>query len=90
MTYTHRHPDYVYRTPDDDMRFRIFARHPPGGPKMWDYDVYYRHKPDANYTTGTEIGEYFRRKKDAKADIVQTNGPIVSINPEETVTDGWD
>lgn len=71
-----KHADSVYRTDDDNYRFRVFRREAGG----WDYDIYNRldNKID---TWSDGAADVFNTKQAALRDIKRIHGDITSIDP---------
>lgn len=79
--------DYIYRDKGDQVRFKIFKRYNDHFGTEWDYDVFVKRGDIETYSD--IAGDYFRTKKEAKADIECVFGEIVSLGSIETVTEGW-
>lgn len=81
--------DYCYRNADDTVRIKVFNRGSMGGSsKAWDYDVFL--KSGGSATFSTEASDVFFTKRDALAWATKKYGRLCSINPGNTVTNGWD
>jgi hypothetical protein len=55
----------------------------------WDIDIWTKENGIEVMTFSTEYGDYCYSKKGALAWIKENYGEIKSINPKDTVTNGW-
>ena len=76
--------DYVYKNKGDTIRIRIFKK----DLNNWDFDIFKKGVSEV-ITCGVEGATSFDTKRTAKAEAVALLGSLYSINPENTVTEGW-
>ena len=89
--------EYIYKNETDTIRIRIMKRIDDGdwnregtGRLMgWDFDLFQKDVEDV-YTFSSDCGDYFNKKSDCKGYLVERFGKLISINPKETVTEGWE
>ena len=82
--------EYIYKNSSDTVRVKIFQTY--NRFNEWDADIFKR-SPDGNHDVDTYsqmVGDYFFLKKDAKEDLTEAYGKLTSINPVDTVTEGWE
>ena len=90
-----KHPDYTYRNADDSARARIWARLDTEIESRirrwkveWDVDIFYRDgRP--TLTSGSDEGELFSSKREAKEWAISQIGPIRPFNPGDRMDNGW-
>ena len=83
---------YVYKNSNDTIRISIHdVEHEDGRKREWNVDVWTLNADGTSTVTtyAEESGDLFPTRKAAKETYTQTYGPLTSINPQETVTNGW-
>ena len=79
---------YIYKNKQDTARFNIFQQS-----GEWNLDVWTKsdtaHSGAEVWTYGAELGALFRTRREAKEWLVSNHGELISINPSNTVTNGW-
>lgn len=85
--------DYIYRNSDDTVRVSLATRAYRGAEEVaanreWDADIFYREP--YHVETYSECGDVFYSKAQAKEWLTSKFGKLTSIQPENTVTEGWE
>ena len=81
---------FVFKNVGDTVRFNIHKRETEE--LEWDVDIWTKNEGGRTTTVSSVVsdeGEWFPLKRDAKAEMVRRFGKLISINPKETVTEGW-
>lgn len=85
--------EYIYSAQNDTIRIRVMTRasigaENPNASREWDYDIF-RKGAEGVETFSGENGDVCYSKKEAVEDLKRRFGKLKSINPENTVTEGW-
>ncbi len=86
--------NYVYRNADDSIRVVIQTRYfvgadNPGADREWDLDIFEKGKKEVRTFSG-ETGDVCYSKREAKEWAENEFGKLTSINPANTITEGWE
>ena len=82
-----KYTEYVYKNNDDSIRIKIFKQCECGDVE-WDADVFFK-IDDSSTTFSHDVGDYFYSKREAKEYYTGLYGNLKSIQPIDTITNGW-
>jgi hypothetical protein len=84
-----KYSEYVYKNSDDTIRIKIFKRTETDDKVCpWDADVFFRIQEKVE-TYSDDAGDYFYSKREAKEYYTDLYGQLKSIQPVDTITNGW-
>ena len=95
VTEARKHPDYVYRNADDSARGkvepRVGAEAETSRIRRWriQWDAYVFFRDGRPMLHAASEGELFQSKREAKAWLEQSMGPIRAFNPGGEISTGW-
>lgn len=85
---TRKYSEYVYKNTDDQIRVKIFKRcEDRHFTCEWDADVFFRNGDVTTFSHNA--GDYFYSKREAKEYYTNLYGKLTSIQPVDTITNGW-